>query len=46
MRERDLDDEAAYALLRKESMRQRVSVEELAMRMLAEPAPKRSSRKA
>ena len=46
MRERDLDDEAAYALLRKESMRQRVSVEELAMRMLADPAPKRSGRKA
>ncbi len=35
MEQRGVDDEQAYRLLRKESMRQRVTVEELAVRLLA-----------
>lgn len=36
MEENGCDDEVAYRLLRKESMRQRVTVEELAVRLLAD----------
>lgn len=41
MERHKLDDEQAYRLLRKESMRQRVTVEDLAVRLLAasDPAP-------
>ena len=46
MQEQGLDDEQAYAMLRKESMRQRLTVEELAVRMLATTRPKQIARKA
>jgi AmiR/NasT family two-component response regulator len=46
MQEHGLDDEQAYAMLRKESMRQRLTVEELAVRMLAITHPKQIARKA
>ena len=46
MQEKGLDDEQAYSLLRKESMRQRLTVEELAVRMLATPRPPQVARKA
>ena len=39
MEQRGVDDEQAYRLLRKESMRQRVTVEELAIRLLAAAGP-------
>ena len=38
MERHGVDDEEAYRLLRKESMRQRVTVEELAVRVLATAA--------
>jgi AmiR/NasT family two-component response regulator len=46
MREHGIDDEDAYAMLRKESMRQRTTVEELATRILAAGSSKRVARKA
>jgi AmiR/NasT family two-component response regulator len=45
MQERGIDDEQAYSLLRKESMRQRLTVEELAIRMLADTPPRRMAGK-
>ena len=41
MQEHGIDDEQAYSLLRKESMRQHLTIEELAIRMLAVGNPKR-----
>jgi hypothetical protein len=38
MRERDLDDDAAYAALRLESMRRRMTVEAFAAEIAAAPA--------
>jgi two-component system, response regulator / RNA-binding antiterminator len=46
MQEQGIDDEQAYSIMRKESMRQRLTVEELAVRMLATAYPKRTARKA
>lgn len=46
MHEHGIDDEQAYSMLRKESMRQRLTVEELAMRMLAAGHPRRVAGKA
>lgn len=46
MEEHGLDDEQAYSMLRKESMRQRLTVEELAVRTLAVARPKQIARKA
>ncbi len=46
MSQHGIDDEEAYALLRKESMSQRLTVEETAVRILAESPPKRVARKA
>jgi AmiR/NasT family two-component response regulator len=48
MQRHAIDDEQAYRLLRKESMRQRLTVEELAIRILAAapPAPSATARKA
>ena len=43
MHEHGIDDEQAYSLLRKESMRQRLTVEELAVQMLATARPKRAA---
>ena len=43
---RGLDDEQAYRLLRKESMRQRVTVEELAARVIAATGPPAAAREA
>ena len=46
MDDHGVDDEQAYAMLRKESMRQRLTVEELAVRMLAAARPRRMAGKA
>lgn len=46
MEQHGLDDEQAYSMLRKESMRQRLTVEELAVRTLAVARPKQIARKA
>jgi AmiR/NasT family two-component response regulator len=46
MSQHGIDDEEAYTLLRKESMSQRLTVEEMAVRILAESPPKRVARKA
>jgi two-component system, response regulator / RNA-binding antiterminator len=46
MERHGLDDEQAYRLLRKESMRQRVTVEELAVRLLAAADTSPTARKA
>lgn len=45
MKENGCDDEEAYRLLRQESMRLRITVEELAVRVLAD-GPQRAGRKA
>jgi AmiR/NasT family two-component response regulator len=45
MQEHGVDDEQAYSMLRKESMRQRLTVEETAARMLAAAEPKRAGQK-
>ncbi len=44
MQERGLDDEEAYSMLRKESMRQRLTVEELAIRMLSVVRPRQAGK--
>jgi AmiR/NasT family two-component response regulator len=46
MQAHNIDDEQAYSMLRKESMRQRLTVEELAVRMLAASFPERLAGKA
>lgn len=46
MDDHGVDDEQAYAMLREESMRQRLTVEELAVRMLAAARPRRMAGKA
>jgi AmiR/NasT family two-component response regulator len=40
MQRHDCDDEEAFRLLRRESMRQRITVEELAMRVVAAGPPR------
>jgi AmiR/NasT family two-component response regulator len=44
MQEHGIDDDQAYSMLRKESMRLRLTVEELAMRMLAQARPRQLAR--
>jgi AmiR/NasT family two-component response regulator len=46
MESRGVDDEHAYRLLRKESMRQRITVEELAARLIAAAGPPAAAREA
>jgi len=46
MQEHGIDDEQAYSMLRKESMRHRLTVEEMAVRMLAVSYPRRMGGKA
>jgi AmiR/NasT family two-component response regulator len=46
MQEHGVDDEQAYSMLRKQSMRQRQTIEELALRMVASTRPRQLARKA
>lgn len=46
MRRHGIDDDEAYRLLRKESMRQRATIEELAVRIVAAAAPRSAAREA